>query len=149
MPQFKQKRENVVFAQCSSVVGAVSDGQPVWDVPQLVPPDAYVPILRRAVDAFLPNQPMEGTNLFNVLTDTNAPPPALPPALRRASVSEHVPSLFHTASEALRPSPREVVRSMFRRPVCARRLARASVLRGFEYAFRPCGGVGAWYGRFA
>ena len=75
---------------------------------------------------------LDEMRLFDALTDAGASPWALPPEPHCAGVSEHASSLFYTVSEVLRLPPPEVARSIFRRSVCARRLARASVLRGLK-----------------
>ena len=56
------------------VVEAVSNGQPASDVLRLVPADAYLPILRRAADAFVSAQALEEMRLFDVLRDPGASP---------------------------------------------------------------------------
>ena len=84
------------------------------------------------MDSFSPTEAAEGMNLYKVLTGTNAPPMALPSAMRRAGVSEHASSLFDTLRQALQPSPQEVARSMFRRTMCAHPLARVSVMQGLK-----------------
>ena len=78
------------------IVEAVSNGQPARVVLQLVPPDAYQPVLRCAADAFASDQSLEGMRLFDVLRNLGASPLAPPSAPRRMGVSERASSLFHT-----------------------------------------------------
>ena len=81
------------FSRRARVAEAVSNGQPALDVLRLVPPDAYLAVLRRAADAFVSYRASEGMRLFDDLRDPGASPPGLPAALRRVGVSEHVSGL--------------------------------------------------------
>ena len=124
----------MLFSRRARVMKAVSNGQPAWDVLQLVPPDAYMPVLCRAADSLLPDQALGGMRLFDALTDAGAPQQALPSALRRVGVSEHASSLFHAVSEVCcghRPR-RSCVRCSAERCLCPPSRARASILRGLK-----------------
>ena len=70
--------------------------------------------------------------LYKVLIDSNAPPMALPSALRRAGVSELASSLLGTLRMFLEASSQAVARSMFKRTMSAHRLARVSVMHGLK-----------------
>ena len=70
--------------------------------------------------------------LYNVLIDTGAPPMALPCALRRAGVSEPASSLLDAVRRVVLPSKDSVARSMFKRTMRARRLARLSAVYRLE-----------------
>ena len=93
-------------SRSARVVEAVSNGQQAWNVLQVVPPGAYLPVLRRAADASVSDQALEGMRPFAVLRNPGASPLALPSTLRRVGVSEHASGLFHTER---RPSSVSVV----------------------------------------